>query len=101
MFGIILSALNAALGPIIAMLLRSVVMKFIVFTIIYLVVMATTQLLLSSGILPSADTIKNAVGSLPSSISYFMSMFGMYKGLAMIFSAYAVRFTIRRLPVIG
>lgn len=101
MFGIILSALNAFIGPLLVMLLQKVVIKFLIFSAIYLVVVASVEALGSSGILPSASSIQNAMGTIPSSVGYFMSMFGMYKGMAMIFSAYAVRFTIRRLPIVG
>lgn len=98
MFGIILSALNAFVGPILALLLRQLLLKFIAFTVIYLVVVAACTALMTSGFLPSATSLKNSMAGLPATVSYFMTMFGMFKGLAMIFSAYAVRFIIRRMP---
>lgn len=97
MFGIFLSALNAAL----AFLVRSVIVKFAVFFGLFFVTTEFMQVLVSSGLLPSAGSISSPLGSMPSAVWYFLDLFNVSAGIPLVLSAYATRFIIRRIPVIG
>lgn len=95
MFGILLSAINAALG----FLLRSVLVKFAVFFGLFFV---TTEFVpLITGLLPSSNALSSSLGSIPSEVWYFLDLFNVSAGIPLLLSAYVTRFTIRRLPVIG
>jgi Protein of unknown function (DUF2523) len=97
MFGIFLSAINAALG----FVLRSVIAKFFLFFGLFFVTTEFVQVLLASGILPSASGLSSAFGAIPSSVWYWLELFNVGSGLQLILSAMATRFIIRRIPVIG
>jgi len=47
------------------------------------------------------DTASASLASIPSSVVYFAQALSLGPGLTMIMTAYAIRFVIRRLPVIG
>ena len=47
------------------------------------------------------DTAHNAFTSIPSTILFFANKAGLGEGVAMILSAYVLRFLIRRIPIIG
>lgn len=46
-------------------------------------------------------TAQGAFGSIPSSVLFFANKFALGEGVAMILAAYLIRFTIRRIPIIG
>lgn len=95
MFGILLSALNAAL----AWLVRSLVVKFVVFVALYLVTSEFVSVLLS--ILPDGAAVRGAMAGVTNATWYFLDVFMIQAGISMVVSAYATRFIIRRIPVIG
>ncbi len=97
MFGILLSALNAAL----AFLVRSVIVKFAVFFALFFVTSEFMQVLVSSGLFPSAGNISSSLGSIPAGVWYFLDLFNASVGIPLVLSAYATRFIIRRIPLIG
>ncbi|MBJ7311305.1 DUF2523 family protein [Rugamonas sp. CCM 8940] len=97
MFGILLSALNVLLG----FVLRSVIVKFVMFFALFFVTSGFISYLSSSGILPSADVIGSSLGSVPSAVWYFLDLFAFSAGLPLILSAMLTRFIIRRIPLIG
>lgn len=101
MFGIVLSALNAFMGPMLLLLVKSILVRFGVMFALFFVVTGFIEFLSASGVLPTAASLQGIFGGVPSVMSYFLSIFGIYKGVGMIFSAYTVRFIIRRIPVIG
>ena len=49
----------------------------------------------------SLDSLNQAIGAIPAASLYFILVFRLDVGLPMILGALIVRFTIRRLPVIG
>lgn len=54
--------------------------------------------------IPVPDSITaglSNLGSLPGGVYWFCQMMALPEGLAMVFSAYAIRFLIRRIPLIG
>ena len=95
MFGILLSAFNSVL----AWLVRSVLVKFVLFFGLYFV---TTEFIsVIASILPSGSAVTGAMASVTNSTWYFLDVFMVQTGISMVVSAYATRFIIRRIPVIG
>lgn len=97
MFGIFLSALNAVLG----FVLRSVIVKFFVFFGLFFITTEFVQVLVTSGLLPSASSVSTSIGGIPATVWYFLDLFNFSAGIQLTFAAYATRFIIRRIPVIG
>lgn len=95
MFGIVLSAINAALG----FLLRSVLVKFGTFFALWFITTGFMAYLSSK--LPQVSSINGALGSLTSGLWYFLDYFGFSYGFPMVLSAWILRFMIRRMPVVG
>lgn len=97
MFGIVLSALNVILG----FVFRSIIVKFGVFFGLFFVVTEFVQVLIGSGLLPDSSSLNGVFAGIPSGVWYFLDLFNFSLGFSMILSAYATRFIIRRIPVIG
>jgi hypothetical protein len=95
MFGIFMSALGAMLG----FLLRSVLVKFFAFFALFFI---TTEFIsILSSFLPDTNSFSNALSGIPSGVWYFLDLFNVSSGIPLLLSAWATRFIIRRLPVIG
>ncbi len=95
MFGIVLSALNAVL----AFLVRSILVKFVVYFALFFV---TTEFIsVISDILPTGSDLSSALGGVPSDVWYFIDLFNVSTGIPILLSAWVTRFIIRRIPVIG
>ena len=97
MFGILLSALNAALS----FVFKSLIVKFALFFGLFFVTTEFIQVLISSGLLPHASAVGGALGGIPAGVWYFLDLFNVSGGVPIILSAYVTRFIIRRIPVIG
>lgn len=100
LFGIFLSALNTILG----FVFRSVVVKFVVFFALFFIVKELVNVLVSSNLYPGAtqaSALSSALSGIPGSVWYFLDLFSVSTGLSTVVSAYATRFIIRRIPVIG
>ena len=100
LFGIFLSALNTIL----AFVLRSVVVKFVAFFALFFIVKELVNVLVGSGLYPGATQASNlssALSGIPESVWYWLDLFSVSTGLSTVVSAYATRFIIRRIPVIG
>lgn len=97
MFGIVLSALNAAMG----WLVRSVLVKFAVFFGLYFITTEFMQVLQSSGLLPTANGLSASLSGISAATWYFLDLFAFSQGLPIVLSAVVARFIIRRIPVIG
>jgi hypothetical protein len=95
MFGILLSAINVALGWV----FRSVLVKFVIFFALYFITVEFTQLLI--GLLPSTNNINGAFSGITAATWYFLDLFAFSQGLPLLLSATSTRFIIRRIPVIG
>jgi hypothetical protein len=59
------------------------------------------SVLQSAGILPTASALAGAFGNVGSDVWYFMDLCAFSYGAPLVISAYATRFIIRRIPVIG
>lgn len=96
MYAILLSALWSALG----FLVRSVLVKFIVFFGLFFVTSEFVPIL--AGLLPTGDAgIPALFAAIPAEVWYFLNLFQVPAGVTAVVSAYATRFIIRRIPVIG
>lgn len=97
MYGIVLSALNAALGP----LLSALFIKAVLFTALSAVVLFVIAGLTAAGILPDVASVLAGLGTLPSFTIYILQLFRFDLGVSLGFGAIATRFIIRRIPLIG
>lgn len=95
MFGILLSALNSILGWV----FRGLVIKFVVFTALYLIVYELVSVMASW--LPSGASLTSAFAGIGAGTWYFLDLFAVSVGVPLLVSAYLTRFIIRRIPVIG
>lgn len=97
MFGIMLSALRAVIGP----LMTTLFVKFVVFGSLFMVVVGFMAVLQGAGIMPNSSTLSGAFGNIGSGMWYFLDLFRFDLGIPMALSAYGARFLIRRIPFIG
>jgi len=95
MFGILLSALNTVL----AWVFRSLLVKFGIFFALYFITSEFIQLIVT--LIPDANAVTGMFSVIGSGTWYFLSVFQITQGLSLVVSAYATRFVIRRIPVIG
>ncbi|CDH02058.1 DUF2523 domain-containing protein [Xenorhabdus bovienii] len=95
MYGILLSALNAVLG----FVLRTVVIKFVVFGALYLVVKELFFAVMD--LLPQSSNIQSLFDLLPDAAWYFINLFQGAFGVSLVVTAWFTRFIIRRIPIIG
>ncbi|MDO6387644.1 DUF2523 family protein [Uliginosibacterium paludis] len=95
MYGILLSALWSAL----AWVARSVLVKFVLYFGLFFITTEFIQILTT--ILPDGSSLRSAFGGLPGSMWWLMNIMQFNVGVPMVLSAYATRFIIRRIPVIG
>lgn len=82
-------------------LLQSVILKAIVFGILFFVVHELTDALLAQIGSLDASALGSSLASLPSGTIWFMQVFRLDVGLPLVLSAHGTAFAIRRLPVIG
>jgi hypothetical protein len=97
MFGILVSAFNVVL----AFVLRSVIAKFFAYFVMWFVTNEFIQVLQGAGIFPTASSLAGAFGGIGSDVWYFLDLFGFSFGAPAIIAAFATRFIIRRIPIIG
>lgn len=95
MFGILLSAFNTAL----AWVFRSVLVKFGVFFALYFITSEFTEFIVT--LIPDPSSVTGTLSGIGSGTWYFLNVFQITQGLSLVVSAYATRFVIRRIPVIG
>ncbi|MEM8512327.1 hypothetical protein RCH14_001643 [Massilia sp. MP_M2] len=95
MFGILVSAGVRLLS----FLLSSFIIKFVLFFALMFIVQGFFGLV--AHMIPNSYRISIVLGGIPASVWYFLDLFNIAAGFTAITSAYATRFVIRRLPVIG
>jgi hypothetical protein len=82
-------------------LIRTVILKFVIFAGIYLVVSSFLPVLIGQ-VIPSGDGgLSGALAGLTPGVWYFLDLFRADVGIPMVCAAWASRFIIRRIPVIG
>lgn len=97
MFGILVSALSSILGTV----FTAVLIKFVVFAALLAVTVGFIGVLTASGLLPSVSSVLSGLGGLPSSVLYILQVFRFDLAVSLCLAAYAARFFIRRIPLIG
>ncbi|MFJ5359702.1 DUF2523 family protein [Pectobacterium sp. CHL-2024] len=90
----------AALYTALSFLLRSVVMKFGIMFALFFVVQEFFPVLMSL-VNVSPLPLVELFDQLPDSVWYFLNIFQVPTGIAMMVSAIITRFIIRRIPLIG
>ncbi|CUA99492.1 DUF2523 family protein [Comamonas thiooxydans] len=95
MFGILLSALNSVL----AWVFRSLLVKFALFFALYFITNEFVGFI--AALLPNASSLNGTLSSITASTWFFLDAFHLPMGISALVSAYATRFIIRRMPVIG
>lgn len=95
MYRLIVSAFNFLLG----FVLRTLVIKFVVFSALFLIVSEFVPVILN--LLPASSNLPGLINQLPDSVWYFMNLFAVITGLKIVISAFLTRFIIRRIPIIG
>lgn len=95
MWPLLLAAVNTLLG----FVLRTVVVKFLVYSALFFVVTEFLQFL--TPLLPNSGALSNALGGIPATVWYFLDLFNVTAGIPILLSAFVTRFIIRRIPVIG
>lgn len=95
MFGILLSALNSVL----AWVFRSLLVKFVLFFGLYFITSEFVAFI--AALLPNASAINGALSGITAGTWFFLDAFQLPMGISAMVSAYATRFIIRRMPVIG
>lgn len=95
MWAILLAAVNTA----IAFVFRAVVIKFVLFTSVYLFISEVVPLIISH--LPSAGNISELFSRLPSGVLWLLNVFSVDIFLPVIVSAMFTRFFIRRIPFLN
>ncbi|ECF5159728.1 DUF2523 domain-containing protein [Salmonella enterica] len=91
--------LIAALGQMLVFVFRQIVVKFVLFVIIYLLLTQLAPLLTSY--LPNGANVSALFNSLPSAVLWFLNISAFDVTFPMIIGAYFTRFFIRRIPFIG
>ncbi|OXC75021.1 DUF2523 domain-containing protein [Caballeronia sordidicola] len=97
MFGILVSALNVFLG----FVLRTVVVKLVVYAALYLFVSEAITFLQAAHIFPTVASLASGFGGVGEGMWYFMDLCAFSVGAPLILTAYVSRFIIRRIPLIG
>lgn len=95
MFGRVLSALFGFAG----WLFKSAMVKWVFYFALFYFVTEAIQLVVP--LLPGASSLTSAFSAQSPGVWFFMSVFKLGYGLSACVSAFATRFIIRRLPIIG
>jgi len=93
--------MQAILWPIVTWLLREVIVKFLIFTAMVALIGVLMPMLIGYMVGWNGDSLTSAFRSLSPGLVYFLTVFKVPQGLALVLSALCTRFLIRRLPVIG
>lgn len=97
MYGILVSAANYLLG----WFVRGVVIKFIILSAIYYVVVWIGESVLSQLDISPLTGLQTVVNSLPAGVLWGLGVLKFDVGLPLLLGAMLTKFVIRRLPIIG
>lgn len=95
MYGILVSALNFILSYVFS---KSVI-NYLLLTAFYIVTVWLIGELITY--LPSTSILNSMFSKISPTVWYFLNLCAIPQGITMYISAYATRFAIRRIPVIG
>jgi hypothetical protein len=97
MWGILVSAFNVILGWV----FRTVIIKFVIFSALFLLVTELMTAILTKLDLSPVSGLQAALGGIPSGVLFFLGLFRFDFGLPLLLGAMLTRFIIRRLPIVG
>ncbi|MCL2875468.1 MAG: DUF2523 domain-containing protein [Betaproteobacteria bacterium] len=90
------------LGWALGWFVRDVVVKFLVFSGLYALLLLLVPLAVSFlGGFISSSSLNDIFSAIPAGVWFFLDLFRIDLALPLVISAYVARFLIRRLPVIG
>lgn len=90
------------LSSLLGFIFKKTVPKFFLFFGLFFLVLEFTPVLIDLvGGNALIAQISNSLGSIPSDVGYFISVFRIDTGLKILLSAYVTRFIIRRIPLMG
>lgn len=95
----IISFLASAFSGILNFLFRVVVIKFLVFAVIYITLTEVLPIVIDFAL--SNKVISGSLPSISSSIGFYLQYFRLDVAVKLLISAYVTRFLIRRLPFVG
>lgn len=95
MFGILLSALNSVLSWV----FRALLVKFVLFFSLYFITSGFVGFV--AAMLPNGSALNSSLSGITAGTWFFLDVFQLPAGVSAVVSAYATRFIIRRMPVIG
>ncbi|HAF2126519.1 TPA: DUF2523 domain-containing protein [Salmonella enterica] len=88
-----------ALGQMLVFIFRQIVVKFVLFTALYLLLTQLAPLLTS--FLPDGRNISQLFAGLPSTVIWCLNLIAFDVTFPMIIAAHFLRFFIRRIPFLG
>jgi hypothetical protein len=91
--------MGAIISAAVGFLVRTVLVKFLLFTVMYLVVSAVCGYLISK--LPGPGDLNSALASWSPSMWYFADLTMWTQFFPALVSAFILRFAIRRIPFFG
>ena len=93
--------MGAIFSAVIGWLVRTVLIKFVVFTALYVIVSAFISYLMTKLASVGPGSLNAALNAWSPAMWYFADLTLFSQGIPAVISAYVLRFAIRRLPVIG
>lgn len=91
--------MGALLSAVVAWFVRAVLLKFVLFTVMYLLVSAVIGYLVAK--LPTADLLSSSLSSWTPAMWYFADLTLWTQFFPAVISAMCLRFAIRRIPFFG
>lgn len=91
--------MGAILSAVVSWLFKGVLIKFVIFTVMYVVVTAVIGYISSK--VPSANTFSNSFATWTPAMWYFADITLFTQFFPALMSALILRFAIRRIPFIG
>lgn len=94
--------MQAILWPIVSWIFREIVVKFLVFTALFaLLVFLIPKAIAIVSPWVSTSGLSSAFSGLGAGVWFFLDFFQLAYGVPLMISAWVARFLIRRLPIIG
>jgi hypothetical protein len=93
--------MGALLSGMLSWLFKTLLIKFVTFTVLYLVVSSFVTYLISKLSTFGPDSLIAALSAWSPAMWYFADLTLFTQGVPAVISAYALRFAIRRMPIIG
>jgi hypothetical protein len=93
--------MGALLTSIFGWMFRTVLIKFILFSALFLVVSEFASYLTTKISILTPDTLNASLSAFTPTMWYFVDLTMLQVGFPMVVSAYLLRFAIRRIPFLG